>query len=334
MSDVHIKDNQFLLIGILLSLVTFFWNADRYADHYKHVENHEYQKFSATIFKPQQAFYAESILLPMIGKVLGASKSAYAYQMLTAILQFLILPFVALVFVRRISSDKLALIMLIIFVISFLHLKNYYLGFPDPLTMLCLLVAANAPNSKVLFFAVLGSTLSHYTLTIFGLAAWFLILLSQAVETRAWGAIARKIVYCLLAVISGKIILTLWFVIFDYQLMSRFAYIDHRGLDFFIKKYNDNPIAFWLTPGLGFIIINLMILFLLILNRWQMALGQLGALFMAYLCLFLSEDGLRIFSVVIVVAYVVLLSEIVPQTLKHLYKTYPVLRMPFPKAGK
>ena len=65
-----------------------------------------------------------------------------------------------------------------------------------------------------------------------------------------------------------------------------------------------------------------------------MALGQLGALFMAYLCLFLSEDGLRIFSVVIVVAYVVLLSEIVPQTLKHLYKTYPVLRMPFPKAGK
>jgi hypothetical protein len=307
------NEYQFLICGVILSFITFFYEADKYATHFIHVANLEYQQFSARIFDPQSRFYVESILVPLLGKFLGPSKSGYAYQMFTAIFQFAILPVTAVIFSRHIADKRIAFAALFLFAISFTWLRHYWLGFPDPVTILCLIVATTASSSRVTFLAAVLASLSHYTLTLFALIAASATLATDTKRARPQGiSICRRVFLFISALVIGKIILLLWFWVFKYTPAGRFSHVMDAQAGFFLKQYLDSPTRYWITPGLLFITVNLGIFFFLLAWKRSLAIGQLSALAVAYICVFLSEDGLRIFSVVISASYVLLLIKVTP----------------------
>ncbi len=317
------RDTAFICFGVVLSFLTFFYVSTNYGTHFVHAANHEYQQFSSKIFEPQTRFYAESILLPLIAKLIGASKSGFAYQMLTAIFQFAIMPLVALVLARRIPDNCAAITAILIFALSFTWLRDYWLGFPDPITILCLIVASSAARPVLVWWAALLASLSHFTLTIFGLAASFAILGVNGSNTTQGNLGWRtRIWVCIISMSIGKLILLLWFWVFKYSPQGRFAYVIDAKLEFFIGRYVDNPSSFWITPGIIFIVVNFVLFLFLLTRRRLLAIGQVGALLIAYICLFLSEDGLRIFSVVICASYVLLLIHVIPDMLSTLRSNF------------
>ena len=315
MTALSKKEVKFLLVSFGVALILFFYGALNYSMHFVHVADHEYQQFSPNIFQPQFRFYAESILVPLLGKLVGAAKSAYAYQFFTALFQFSILPIVAVLCARRITDELSAWVAMSLFALSFAWLRNYWLGFPDPVTIICLLLVAGAQGRGVVFIFALLASLSHYTLTIFGLLAIFSI--ARCCDQRGthlnywpnvWSVVA--------ALLTGKLVLWVWFFVFRYSPEGRFSHVIKAKVSFFVDQYLKRPFEFWLTPGALFLLINLIIFLFLCFRHRGMAVGQVASLAIAYLCLFLSEDGLRIFSVVISGAYLLLLLNVIPQVVQ------------------
>ena len=100
-----------------------------------------YRIFSETIFKPQTIYLAESILMPLIAKFIGANSTVFSYQVLNAFVTLLIMPVICTVFKRRIQSIFGVLLAISLWVFTYAYLKNYDLGFPDPLTIILLALA-------------------------------------------------------------------------------------------------------------------------------------------------------------------------------------------------
>ena len=315
------KDLGIFIIGLVLAFFLFFYQSASFESHFKHILDNEYQQLSLNIFKPQTRFSAESILVPLLGKIFGASKSAYSYQMFIALFQFAILPLVALILSRYITNTFAAYFALIIFAFSFTHLRNYYLGFPDAVTMLCLIVFAVSTNNKSIFISALLAFLSHFTLTIFGGIAIFSILFFLKKENYLRIKFWNKLSLFITAMIIGKLALLMWYRLFQYNFSNRFNYIfEHRSVGWFIEQYKSHINEFWTTPGLLFLFCNLVICTYLLMKERRLFIGWLCAFSTAYLCLFMSEDGLRIFSVVIVGSYVLLLIKVVPELSLDLIK--------------
>ena len=77
------------------------------------------------------------------------------------------------------------------------------------------------------------------------------------------------------------------------------------GLRFFISLYENSTSAFWLTPGLTFLaIFSVMVVFFIFNKRYKLAASLILALSLAYVSLFFTTDGLRVFAVVISGFYV------------------------------
>jgi hypothetical protein len=119
----------------------------------------------------------------------------------------------------------------------------------------------------------------------------------------------RTILY-IAALILGKLILLTWYKLFQYKFVGRFDYaFEVRNLTWFIEKYNNQIYEFWTTPGVLFLFFTFVISVYLFFNNRKLILGQCCALIIAYLCLFLSEDGLRVFSVIFIGSYVLILTD-------------------------
>jgi hypothetical protein len=307
---------RFLMTGlILLSISTtlgaylFFSNpwlqSDLYSDSYSW-----FLEFSRTIFQPQQAYYAESILLPLIAKIIGSTKSLEIYKSLCGLLTLCILPVSAVFAQRYFQNLYKTLIFIFLFGASFQYLQYFILGYPDPLTILLLVLAVFQKRLGAIFVLLVLAMLSHFSmaaLSVIGLAALLYFSPNTGIGSRK-----SLVGISLAAILAGKAILLVWYAIFHYELVSRLDWVLDKGYLFFLERYESNITGFWLTPGILFLALYFFIaLYFLILKKYAFIASALLALAISYVALFWTVDGLRVFAVVIAAPFAYLLRSFI-----------------------
>jgi hypothetical protein len=297
------------LIASGLGTYLFFSNpwlaADFHSDSYSW-----FVDFSRSIFQSQSAYYAESILLPLIGKVIGASRSILFYKSLCAFLTISILPISGVLAQRYFQSFYKALAFVLLFGLPFQYLQFFILGFPDPLTIVLLLAAIFQRKVSAMFCLTILALLSHFSMAAIGVLA--LIGLVYASSTLMRIPTSRYCGALLFALLAGKLILFAWYGIFHYQLQSRLNWALEKGYPFFYERYQGDIDGFWLTPGITFLILYGFILFYFLVRRQLLLVGAaIAALAMAYAVLFWTVDGLRVFAVTIAAPYGYLLMTFI-----------------------
>jgi hypothetical protein len=263
-----------------------------------------YRIFSETIFKPQTIYIAESILMPLIAKFIGANSTVVSYQVLNAFVTLMIMPVVCVVFKRRIQSIFGVLLAIALWVISYSYLTEYELGFPDPLTIILLALAVGAAG-KTSFIFIFLAALSHFSTVAFALLGFLILSIASKLENYNNYESEKYSIY---GIVCGKLFLFLWGYFFQYHLNSRINFVYDKGIQYFWNRYLENPVGFWYTPGKLFLIVNLIIfIYFIYKHTFRLCLAQCILLSIAYFSLFITVDGLRVFAVVIAPGYLYLL---------------------------
>lgn len=298
--------NIFVFFTFLLSIFLFFQNP--YLPRFFEAGSEDwYVNFSVMIFHPNEAYWNESILLPFIGKLLGASRSLAGYKTLCAIISVMILPTLAILSLNYFKNMWTSLIFITIFSLSFRYLWAFDLGHPDPLTIL-LLSAIPFLKSKIgIFTCALLATLSHFSMALIALLelslVWYTFSNLKPLERLRMPLVLTS------ALLIGRAFLAFWYFIFHYTSpLGRIEFIMNQGVSFFYSRYLQNIFEFWLIPGAPFLLINSVIFLMLMYKRmFLMAVSILFAILMSYLALFITVDGLRVFTVVCCASYVFVL---------------------------
>jgi len=299
------------LVVISLALGTYFFlqnpwvAADLRSDSYVW-----FLDFSRGIFQAQSAYYAESILLPLIAGLVGATKSLESYKILCGIFTICILPITAIFAYRNFQNLFKTLVFIVLFALSFQYLKYYILGFPDPLTILLLASAVFQKRLAAMFFLLVLGMLSHFSmaaLSVLGLVGLVYFSPNAGLDSR------KKLVgVALAAIITGKALLLAWYAVFHYQLVSRLDWALGKGYSFFLDRYAANVTEFWLTPGIPFLGLYFFITaYFLMKQKYAFVLSALLALAISYIALFWTVDGLRVFAVVIAAPFSYLLLSFI-----------------------
>lgn len=298
-----------LLVSSCLSLFLFMANPwlalDLNTDSYAW-----FLEFSRTIFQSQSAYYAESILLPLIAKVIGVTKSLEAYKILCGIFTICILPVTAIFAQRYFLNLFKTLLFIVLFGFSFQYLQYYILGFPDPLTILLLVVAVFQKRLGAMFILLVLAMLSDFSMA--ALSAIGLIGLVYFSPNTSSYSRKKFVGVALAAILTGKALLLAWYAVFHYQLLSRLDWALAKGYIFFLERYETNVTGFWLTPGISFLALYLLIAaYFLMQKRFTFVFYALLALAISYIALFWTVDGLRVFAVVIAAPFAYLLLSFI-----------------------
>ena len=266
--------------------------------------------FSRSIFQPQSAYYAESMLLPVFARILGATQSLVTYKLLCALLTLLILPITAIFAQRYFQNIYKTLLFIFLFGFSFSYLQYYILGFPDPLTILLLALAVFQKRLGVKFIFLALAMLSHFSMAALGALG----LAGMYVFTpNSLNQFSRKSALTVLAaIVAGKALLLSWYAIFHYQLVSRIDWALAKGYGFFLGRYEENILGFWLTPGIFFLLVYFFICaYFLLHRRFAFVISMLLALALSYIALFWTVDGLRVFAVIIAAPFAYMLLSFI-----------------------
>lgn len=294
-----------LLVSSCLSLVLFMRNpwleSDINSDSYAW-----FLEFSRSIFQPQSAYYAESILLPLLAKIFGVNQTLITYKLLCGLLTICILPITA-IFAQRYFQDLYkTLLFIVLFGFSFQYFQYFILGFPDPLTIILLVSAAFQKRLGAMFILLVLAMLSHFSmavLSLIGLAGMVYFSPNAGAHSQ------RKMVGIVLAaILVGKALLLAWYAVFHYQLLSRLDWALGKGYIFFLERYETNMAGFWLTPGIPFLVLYFLIAtYFLMKKEFAFVFTAILALAIAYAALFWTVDGLRVFAVVTAAPFAYLL---------------------------
>jgi hypothetical protein len=294
-----------LFMGAFLFSLNPWMKDDLYSDSYIW-----FLDFSRSIFQSQSAYYAESILLPLLAKLVGASRTLFTYKFLCGILTISILPVTAVFAQRYFQNTLKTLLFIILFGLSFQYLQYYILGFPDPLTILLLVLAVFQKRLGAMFVLLVLAMLAHFSmaaLSIIGLIGLVYFSPNSCIHSK------RKIVgISLAAILAGKAILISWYAVFHYQLLSRLDWVLAKGYPFFLERYEANIAGFWLTPGIIFLALYFLIAaYFLMQKRYAFVFSAIFALIISYVALFWTVDGLRVFAVVITAPFAYLLLSFI-----------------------
>jgi hypothetical protein len=311
------NDIFFYFFIITLSFFYFFQNKGLEAAFDSTRSNVEwYVNFSNSIFQPHHAYFAESILLPFLGKILGASDSLQAYKTLCAAISLSIIPATAIASRIYFNSTKKAIIFIILLSSSFKYFSSYTLGFPDPLAILFLTISAFQRRSSFIFICIFLAGLTHFSTTL--LASIAIIFLVRFDFNNYKFYRAKFIFSIVFGLISAKTVLSIWFFIFNYKLTTRSDWIREKGIDFFIERFLVSQTEFWLTPGIWFLtLFFISTSYFLFIKRYLFSLATLLTLAVAYIAIFITVDGLRIFAVVISGAYAYILKVLIDSCYKR-----------------
>jgi len=266
--------------------------------------------FSKTIFQPQSAYYSESILLPLLARMLGASKTLIAYKLFCSLLTICILPITAIFALTYLQSVCKTLIFIVLFGFSFQYFQFYILGFPDPLTILLLVLVVFQKRFGAIFGLLILAMLSHFSMAALGAVGLaFMFYLSPSASLSYTRKSAGAVI---IAIAFGKVLLVTWYAVFHYQLVSRLDWVLGKGYTFFLGRYETDVIGFWLTPGIFFLITYFLVTaYFLMQKRYAFMASALLALAISYFALFCTIDGLRVFSVIIAAPYTYLLLSFI-----------------------
>ncbi|MBU3631319.1 hypothetical protein [Polynucleobacter sp. AP-Melu-500A-A1] len=298
-----------LFVSSCLSLFLFMRNpwlaSDLNTDSYVW-----FLEFSRTIFQSQSAYYAESILLPLLAKILGATQTLITYKLLCGLLTVCILPITAIFAQRYFQNLFKTLLFIILFGLSFQYLQFYILGFPDPLTILLLVLAVFQKRLGVMFALLVLAMLSHFSmaaLSVIGLIGLIYFSPNAVLYSQK-----KLVAISIAAILAGKAFLLAWYAVFHYQLLSRLDWALGKGYIFFLERYETNMAGFWLTPGIPFLALYFLIAaYFLMQKKFAFVFSALLALAITYVALFWTVDGLRVFAVVIAAPYAYLLLSFI-----------------------
>ena len=294
-----------LFIGAFLFSLNPWMKDDLHSDSYAW-----FLDFSRSIFQPQSAYYAESILLPLLAKLVGASRTLFTYKFLCGILIISILPVTAVFAQRYFQNTFKTLLFIVLGGLSFQYLQYYILGFPDPLTILLLVLAVFQKRLGAMFTLLALAMLSHFSmaaLSVIGLVGLIYFSPIAGFDSR------KKLVgIALAAILTGKVILLAWYSLFHYKLVSRLDWVLGKGYPFFLERYETNMAGFWLTPGIPFLVLYFLIAaYFLMQKKFAFVFSAILALAIAYVALFWTVDGLRVFAVVIAAPFAYLLLSFI-----------------------
>lgn len=284
-------------VGLSMGLLLFFLNPWMMDD--LHSESYVwFLEFSRSMYQPQSAYYAESILLPLLAKIVGASQSLYAYKFLCGILTVSILPITAIFAQRYFQNQFKTLLFIILFGSTFQYFQYYILGFPDPLTILLMVLAVFQKRSIATFVLLVLAMLSHFSMAAFGVIGLASLVYFSPISSK--NSSKKLLIIAIAVIFVGKVILLAWYSLFHYQLVSRLDWVIGKGYQFFLERYEANIPGFWLTPGILFLTLYFFIAaYFLMQKKYAFVFSALFTLVISYTALFWTVDGLRVFAVVI-----------------------------------
>ena len=294
-----------LFIGAFLFYLNPWMKDDLHSDSYAW-----FLDFSRSIFQPQSAYYAESIMLPLLAKLVGASRTLFTYKFFCGILTISILPVTAVFAQRYFQNTFKTLLFIVLFGLSFQYLQYYILGFPDPLTILLLVLAVLQKRLGAVFALLALAMLSHFSMAVLSTIG----LIGLVYYSPNTGSYSRKkfVGVALTAILTGKALLLAWYAVFNYQLLSRLEWALGKGYTFFFERYQVNVMEFWLTPGIPFLVLYFLIAAnFLMQKKFTFVFAALLALVISYTALFWTVDGLRVFAVVIAAPFAYLLLSFI-----------------------
>ena len=305
-SQQKLRYDFLLLFAACLSRFLFFSDSslDLYFDG-----NTAYSDFSEKIFEVNTSYFAESILLPLLAKIVGASSSLHAYKLICAILTISILPILSAAAYQYFGRLSLAVIFIVFLSASFSYFRFAGLGQPDPLTIMLLMLATLQRQAHCLFWFLLGAALSHFSLVVVGMPAIIAFIVTTQCLTRSEKIKFTK--FAVLALLVGELFLLTWYFIFEYQLGTRLDWISERWPNFFTQRYSDDKSGFWLAPTATLLLAYLAAgIYFCVLRRWFFFAAIVIALSSAYLASFITIDGFRIIAVVLAAPTVFIIKEI------------------------
>lgn len=299
-----------LLYSLALSVWLFFQNpllqmhlSPESVDWYFH--------YAQTIFHPEHLarvmYWGESILLPILANLLGASKSAMTYKAFCACLIISIIPIFTILSKPLFASPWKSFAFVNLFGLGFTYLREAGIGYPDPLTILLLGIATLTFHPLAVFISIALAALTHFSMAL--VATLSLVTLFIANPQLSWD-IKRKLTLSSTAgLIVGRMLLELWYRKFNYLHTSgRVHFIIDKGMDFFLNHYLSNPQNFWLTPGFLFLFISAVCVFNLVrLKSYALILSIAISYALSYIVLFITIDGLRGFAVISMPAFLTIL---------------------------
>ena len=267
-------------------------------------------EFSRTIFQPQSAYYAESILLPLIAKVLGATQTLSSYKLLCGLFTICILPITTIFAQRYFQNLYKTLLFIVLFALSFQYLRYYILGFPDPLTILLLVLTVFQKRLGAMFALLVLAMLSHFSMAALSVIGFAGLVYSS--PNAIYHSQKKVVGVALAAILAGKAVLLSWYAVFQYQLVSRLDWVLGKGYPFFLERYESNMAGFWLAPGIPFLALYFLIAaYFLRQKKYTFVFSALFALTISYTALFWTVDGLRVFAVVITAPFAYLLLSFI-----------------------
>ncbi len=302
----------YVLFAAIAGAYAFFLNPS-ILESYREEWLSDYFDFSRSIYQSQKSYFAESLLLPWAALLLGASKHWLFYKLFGSFLNLLVLPVIAYAAAKYFNHAVKSWIFILVFLFTYRYLaETYYLGFPDPVTIMLLAGAAFQRKPILLFILVVLAAISHFSMTVVAIGALTMLVVTSPNFTKQYKITFIK--YAVAALVLGKLLLTIWFYRFKYIPYSRLDWAIDYGLTSFVSRYQADISGFWLTPGIPFLCTFGLFVCIAILRRQVLfALAMLLALTGGYLALFFTIDGLRVFAVVTSAAYIFILKETIEQ---------------------
>lgn len=151
-SWVAFRNLALVYLSLVAGIVLLFQNP-QFAMYFEPDNVGWYVKYSQTIFHPDHSartlYWGESILLPLLGKLLGASKTLASFKVFCCAIALSLLPTLAYFSLKTFKYYWQAVLMVVIFAITFVWLREIGIGYPDPLTALLFIIAAFAPHPLI-----------------------------------------------------------------------------------------------------------------------------------------------------------------------------------------
>jgi hypothetical protein len=304
------QTHAYFVVSILISLVLFFKNNSLPIFFEKDIIAW-YFEYSQNIFHPTDyhrgIYFGESILLPILANLIGASKSFIAFKIFCVIIEISIIPVFAYSTLYYFKSISRASILVLLLSLTFMYFKKYEIGFPDPLTILLLIMLPlfSAPFALIVLTSL--AMLSHFSMAFIAVGCLIPLIYFQQPK-HAFDK--YKVLYLIVGIVMGRLLLQIWYYKFDYlHVLGRLNWVTNKGFQFFLERYESGVSQFWLNPGILFLATySLCIIFLWVNRKYLLSLASLFSLMIAYLVLFLTVDWIRCFSEFLSPSYVFLLS--------------------------
>jgi len=211
------KKNTFYVFSLILSCYLLFNNSqffNWFVIEYEPI----YLVYSKEIFNPghmaKVMYWGESILLPLLVQVSGASQSRSAYFFFCGLIYLAIIPTFSYLALQRLESLSKALLFILLLVTTFPYIRQMDYSSPDFLTILLIGTAVLSESYLILFFGILLAALSHFSITLVSTIGLIpLLYFSPLLKPKSN---RNAVLYLIGGLLAGRGLLALWYWKFDY----------------------------------------------------------------------------------------------------------------------